>query len=413
MKRYFQMYLIMCAVVALIFQIFVISKGEFGIDIRLIIFLVLLLQNANTQVKSREASFSVTYPLLFPVIVFYGPGWASIMASIGLISMDEFDTNSWPVFCFNRGSLGLAAGASGVAFHHIGGYDNFVFAVFVASFLYCLVNLSLFVIARQLQDPGSSSFSTVWETQKTIIPSAALAVFFSYAFQQFDIFGVIGAYYVFMAIRSGALFGHLEMSYRISLTKALLRAVYAKDQDLMLHLENVALYSKKLAKNCRYPRWKLQLLEEASYFHDIGKLEISDVILKKPTKLTDGEYAEMKGHPTKGMQFLQEVPLPRSHKDIVANIAKYHHERYDGKGYPEGLAGEAIPLEARIVAIADTWDAMVGNRCYRQPLSYAEALAELRRVQGTQLDPHLVDVYIRIIKHDWPELVLSSQTVQA
>ena len=369
------------------------------VDIRILVFLLLLLLNSNHQVRVGRDSFSINFPLLFPVLAMFGPAWGLILAAIGLVSRDELEDPKL-IFLFNRAGLGLAAALSGAAYFAVGGEHSFIAALLLSVVTYSTVNLTLFFMAKLLAGQTDGAASSIIESIKTILPSFALAALFYYAYFFFDVFGVIGAYYIFITIRSGALFGHLEINYRVSLIKSILRAVYAKDQDLMAHLESVAHYSKKLAKRCGYPRWKLQLLDEASYFHDIGKLEISDFILKKPGKLTDDEYFQMKTHPEKGMRFLQEIPLPQSHKSLVENIALYHHERFDGHGYPNGLQGDDIPLEARIVAVADTWDAMVGQRCYRKPMPTSDAIAELRRVKGTQLDPDLVDLFVEIIESE-------------
>ncbi len=397
MKGVLKIYLGVCATAGLLSIPLWVRQYDLVFDIRILIFLLLLLLNSNHQVRVGKDSFSINFPLLFPVLAAFGPAWGFILAAVGLVSRDELEDPK-VIFLFNRSVLGFSAAVSGAAFLAAGGVPNLVLALLVAVTTYSLVNLGFFYVAKRIAGQSEGVIATIVESIKTILPSFALAALFYYAYFFFDVFGVIGAYYIFITIRSGALFGHLEINYRVSLIKSILRAVYAKDQDLMAHLESVAYYSKKLAKRCGYPRWKLQLLDEASYFHDIGKLEISDFILKKPGKLTDEEYFQMKTHPEKGMRFLQEIPLPQSHKALVENIALYHHERYDGHGYPNGLQGDDIPLEARIVAVADTWDAMVGQRCYRKPMKTADAIAEMRRVKGTQLDPQLVDIFVEVIE---------------
>ncbi len=405
-SRLFKPYLVLCALAAFVFQLYWFAGHGATLDIRLPIFFILLLLNANHQIIINRQSFSMNFPLLFPVIAFFGPGWASLFASIGLISVDEFDDPK-AVFLFNRGCLGLSTAFSSLVYLHMGAAENLVVSLPAAALTYTLTNSLLFLVAKRLQQSRESLLPAVWETVKTVIPSMALAALFLTAYNHFDIFGIMAAFYVLITVRGGALFGHLETSYRVSLIRSLLRAVYAKDHTLMQHLENVAHYSKELAKRCGYPRWKLQLLDEASYFHDIGKLEIPDRILKKPGGLTDLEFSEMKSHPERGKEFLKEIPLPRSHRTIVENIAHCHHERYDGNGYPQGLKGEEIPLEARIVAIADTWDAMICKRHYRDPLPREDAIAELRRVKGTQLDPELVAIFIEIIENEPHEVYRS------
>lgn len=404
-QKLFRPYLLGCTLAAILFMIAAFIFKGFTFDPRLVVFFILLLLNGHYQIISVDGSrsFSITFPLLFPVVAFFGPAWACALGLVGPIRLDELDLD-WRLFAYNQGSIGLSAGLSALAFQAVGGIPALVFSLPTAVLTYSLVNHSLAVIGEYLRaDQPAVKWTFLLNIFKTLIPSVALSAFFYTSYHHYDILGLFGAYFLFIVVRSGALLGHLESNYRTALIRSLMRAVHTKDPSLMAHLENVANYSKRLAKACRYPFWKLPILIEAAYFHDIGKLEIDDAILKKTGKLTPEEYRKMQTHPTRGIEFLQEVPLPPAHKVIVENIAGYHHERYDGTGYPHGLKGKEIPLEARIVAVADTWDAMVGQRCYRQPMSVPEAIAELRRVKGTQLDPELVELFIEIIEKDYQD----------
>ena len=131
-------------------------------------------------------------------------------------------------------------------------------------------------------------------------------------------------------------------------------------------------------------------LEVSALFHDIGKIGVPDSVLLKPSRLTDDEFLEMKLHPSKSFEILQDFPVFSK----VASNVKYHHERYDGRGYPEGIKGEEIPLNARIILIADTFDAMTSTRPYRKGLPFETAFAELREFGGTQFDPNIVEKFI-------------------
>jgi len=166
---------------------------------------------------------------------------------------------------------------------------------------------------------------------------------------------------------------------------------------LMQHMERVAFFSRELARQYGYSPLKQRALDEACYFHDIGKLEIQDEILKRPGRLTQRQFETIKSHPERGARFIEEIPIPLRNRKTIRNIVLHHHERWDGTGYPFGMEGEQIPLEARIVAVADTWDAMTSHRCYKEALSIPDAITELKRVRGTQLDPAVVDVFLTIL----------------
>ena len=137
-------------------------------------------------------------------------------------------------------------------------------------------------------------------------------------------------------------------------------------------------------------------VDYAGLLHDVGKLGISDGIINKKSELTPEEYEVIKQHPVLGDQILSSI------KDYpyIRIGAHYHHERYDGKGYPDGIAGEDIPLFARIIAVADSYDAMTSNRSYRSYLPQKEAREELERNKGTQFDPEIADIMLQIIDED-------------
>ena len=137
----------------------------------------------------------------------------------------------------------------------------------------------------------------------------------------------------------------------------------------------------------------MEQLKKAALLHDIGKIGIPDSILNKPERLTDEEYDIMKSHVVKGGDILKSFTLI----EHVEEGALYHHERYDGKGYVHGLKGEEIPLNARIIGIADTFDAMTANRVYRKQLDMDYVIGELKIGRGTQFDPKLVDIMLRLI----------------
>jgi diguanylate cyclase (GGDEF)-like protein len=157
------------------------------------------------------------------------------------------------------------------------------------------------------------------------------------------------------------------------------------------HSERVAYISKKMGEALKIHRDDLRELEMSGLFHDIGKISIPDYVLYKPARLTKEEFEIIKEHTRNGYMILRAAG---EYSDLAEN-ALYHHEHYDGGGYPEGLKGEAIPLQSRIICIADAFEAMTANRPYRKGLSFEYAKEELIRYKGTQFDPHLVDVFIR------------------
>lgn len=174
-------------------------------------------------------------------------------------------------------------------------------------------------------------------------------------------------------------------------TRILNRVQEARLKLTYHHSRRVASYAIMLARELGMPAEEQQHLYLAGLLHDIGKLGISSATLFKPGKLTEQEWEEMKKHPIFSYEILSAIPGMKA----ISFVALYHHERYDGRGYPEGLQGEAIPLGARILAVADSFDAMTSKRAYRPIMSREEALEELRSCAGTQFDSHLVEVFCR------------------
>ena len=171
------------------------------------------------------------------------------------------------------------------------------------------------------------------------------------------------------------------------------RTVDAKDSNTSEHSFRVSEYSVAIAKRLNYSDEKCENLRQMALLHDIGKIGIPDAILNKPGKLTDEEYEIMKSHVIRGGEILKDFTII----DNVSVGALYHHEKYDGTGYCHGLKGEEIPLDARIIGIADAFDAMTANRVYRKQLDIDVVIAELKRCSGTQFDPKLVEIMLSLI----------------
>lgn len=166
----------------------------------------------------------------------------------------------------------------------------------------------------------------------------------------------------------------------------------AKDRYTNGHSFRVSWYAVALAKELGWTKRKIRQLERETLLHDIGKIGVPDAVLNKPGRLTDEEFAIIQSHTTVGGNILSRTASLKK----AAEVARYHHERYDGHGYPEGLAGEDIPAHARVAAIADAYDAMHSDRIYRKGLPREVIRAELVRGRGRQFDPQYLDVFLKL-----------------
>lgn len=179
-------------------------------------------------------------------------------------------------------------------------------------------------------------------------------------------------------------------------SQVLASAIDAKDKYTHGHSNRVALYSKEIAALSGKNEQECEEIYYAALVHDVGKIGISDAVINKKGRLTEEEYAEMKKHPVIGRDILVSINL----SPFLVEGAYYHHERYDGKGYPEGKKGEDIPELARIIAVADAYDAMTSNRSYRDPLPQAKVREEMEKGIGTQFDPNFARIMLTLIDAD-------------
>jgi putative nucleotidyltransferase with HDIG domain len=191
----------------------------------------------------------------------------------------------------------------------------------------------------------------------------------------------------------------------IAFVRSLSGAIDAKSPWTRGHSEVVATFSQEIARAMGFPECQIKDLTLAGLLHDVGKIGTSDVVLEKPGPLTGEEFGCIMRHPEQGAQILRNV---KQFSDILP-VIRHHHERLDGSGYPDGLRGESIPMGARIISVADAFEAMTATRPYRPELGMDFAREELRRCRGTQFDPDVVGAFLHILE----EFGASLKTVSA
>ena len=174
---------------------------------------------------------------------------------------------------------------------------------------------------------------------------------------------------------------------------ALIGPLQARDPLIVDHLRAVSLLASRLGARMSLDPHQLEVLDLGGLLHDLGKIGIPDHILQKPGRLTDEEYGVIRRHPVLGAEMLQSV----EELAPVVSVVRHHHERYDGRGYPDGLGGERIPLMARVVSVADAFDSMIRDRPYGYGISREAALEEVERNSGTQFDPRAVRALLELV----------------
>lgn len=191
-----------------------------------------------------------------------------------------------------------------------------------------------------------------------------------------------------------------EENALVTSIKTLIGIINAKDKYTYSHVERVVVYSRLMAKKLGLSEEEKKQLIYGAYMHDIGKINIPNEILTKKMKLTKDEWEILKQHPRDGVEIIKSVNSLKK----VAPLILYHHERYDGRGYPEELKGENIPYLARVLTVIDSFDAMTSNRPYNKRKTYEEGLEELNRCSGTQFDPKIVEIFTEVVRENINEI---------
>ena len=375
---------------------------------------------ATLKMRAAPVSFSISDTFTFTTLLLVGPAPATITASLEALAISCFlspGQRRVTRVLFNVAAVGLAMSVAGAVWVALdggswrgGGTSNFALLLLAtagAIGTYFLVNTWLVALAIALEQ--NASVYVIWRTHFLRLGLAYGAG--AYTALLLSMFapteGVRG--FLLLAPMPLILYASLRMwlgrvndqiahldtinrQYRATI-EALAHAIDAKDQVTHGHIRRVQTASLQLARalGCSDER-QIHAIEAASLLHDLGKLAIPEHILNKPGRLTPAEYETMKAHAEIGAEILAGVDFPYP----VVPIVRHHHENWDGTGYPDGLAGDAIPLGARILQVVDCFDALTSHRPYRRALSSGEAIAILQERRGTMYDPAVVDAFVRM-----------------
>ena len=393
-----------------------------ALDPRWGVLCVLTLAGAFATLKMRAApvSFSISDTFTFTTLLLVGPAPATISASLEALAISCFlspGQRRVTRVLFNVAAVGLAMSAAGGVWMALdggswrgGGASNFALLLLAtagAIGTYFLVNTWIVALAIALEQGGS--VYVIWKTHflglglaygagaytalllAMLAPSEGVRGFLLLAPMPLILYAGLRTWLG----RVNDQIAHLDTvnrQYRATI-EALAHAIDAKDQVTHGHIRRVQTASLQLARalGCSDDR-EIHAIEAASLLHDLGKLAIPEHILNKPGRLTPDEYETMKAHAKIGAEILAGVDFPYP----VVPIVRHHHENWDGTGYPDGLAGEAIPIGARILQVVDCFDALTSHRPYRRALSSGEAIAILQERRGTMYDPAVVDAFVRM-----------------
>lgn len=349
-----------------------------------------------------RGTVSVSFAMCYSAAVLFGPFYGGLLTAIGSISPREV-SGKIPLIevLFNRAQLFVAAAAGSLAFSYLwngfSGPDSmhFVLSVLVGGVAYFITNMAAFsgYLALSSDTPIMEILGGVrWAVPSYmgLLPIAYLNV------AVYDTVGMLGIVVFLFPLMVGRYAFKMYRELRevfISTISALAAALEARDPHTSGHAERVAKYAVKVGQELGLDRERLDLLEYVAILHDIGKIGIPDHILQKPGAFTEGERRLMRRHSAIGAGIISRI----KQLEMGADWVLHHHERYDGRGYPDGLAGDEIALESRILTVVDSFDAMMSDRPYKRAMTLEEAREELARCSGTQFDPEVVEAVLRVL----------------
>ncbi|ADG83605.1 metal dependent phosphohydrolase [Thermincola potens JR] len=365
---------------------------------------LLLISNAFRIRLSVNIEYSLAFIIELVVIQLFGMSVAILTTFMTVFLVNTVKLaieRKWPFYnsLFNAALSTCTVAAAGLAYNLA---TDTIFGFIAATMAYFITDITLLAVVQYAGRKRKIPFKDEWleigkEISLNFFVLAPLAYLIPYIFNSVEtqnrLFFVLLFFVPVMLVNYAfRLYTNIRQSY-LNTVKTLVAVIEVKDPHVRGHAERVAGYALAIARDIGYTDKELTRLHYIALLHDAGKIGIKDRILNKPEALTADEYAEVKRHSLIGAKIIEKINFLSSGADIV----RFHHERFDGTGYPAGLRGYDIPEGARILAVVDAFDAMTTDRPYRKAKTKAEALAELESLAGKQFDPQVVKVFKKVL----------------
>src|SRR5215471_8510476 len=379
-------------------------------------------------ITTSGSTMSVSYAVDFASLLLLGPHATIVVAVASAFCQCHLNNKERnPVYrtMFSMAALVLTVESAGLALHWLGdpaaadGLSAIAQPLVGAATTYFLVNTGLVATAIALSTrhsiPTTWQKNFLWSAPSYFVGAGTAAVVATLVTKTGYWFAPLAFAPIYLTYRTYKVYmGRIEDEQRhvrqtsdlhLATIEALARAIDAKDQNTQTHIRRVQMYAAGMAKAIGLSPAAIQGVKTAALLHDIGKLAVPEHILSKPGPLTQEEFQKIRIHPEVGAEIIAAVPFPYP----VAPIILSHHERWDGKGYPQGLAGEEIPIGARILTVVDYFDAVTTERPYHKALSHESAIGLLKHEAGRALDPMLVDIFVHML----PALIAEASLEQS
>ena len=353
--------------------------------------------------QNQRMRVSVGLAITTACLTLFTPPVAALLIAVNsLSSRDLTGQTEFRKLAFNRSMFALCGGSGAIVFQALHGlFPDLGVPWFIVASLGAAVwhgSLNTLLVACVVALSSERSIYTVWKSASTTLTHASYITLGAYgaslslAYTDVSLLAVallgiplIASYY---GLRNSA----RVREFYTQVVQSLADSLDLREHETAGHTQRIAVFSERLGRVLGLQGRTLETLYMGGLLHDVGKLGMPDRVLQKPTSLTEEEWAEARRHPIDGARLLE----PYEHLRDVGIVVRHHHEKYDGSGYPDGLASDAIPIGSRIIAIVDAFDAMYCGRPYRAPLSWEEARDEIIRCTGSQFDPKVVDAFLTI-----------------
>ena len=376
----------------------IVARTQGDLDFRIALsfgLFYLIAEQFPVRLPLGEGSISVGFVLMIACVIVAGPAEAGIAAAFGFLTIKGARKIPIARHVFNAAELSLATTIAALVytgfvsepFRQPSDTPRVLVPILVATLVQFLVNAVLVGLVVTFARGGR--FTDVWRVRffyllRGYLAFALLGVILAALYVEMKMGAVVFLLVPLLVART-AFQSAVEMETAFEATvRSLIKAIEAKDPYTRGHAERVAKLSEMTARAYGLSTETCRVIRYIALMHDVGKLGVSTSILAKPGKLTEEEYEHMKQHPVRGYEIVSEIDFL---KEAAETAVRHHHERMDGRGYPDGLVGEQIPVIARIVMCCDAFDSMTSTRVYRKAKSIEEAFVELHRCVGTQFDP--------------------------
>lgn len=370
-------------------------------SLHVIILTALALIASASPIRLEGVVIHLLLPVLLPAMCILSPGYAGIVGAIGSIEREQI---GWPIefFLLGRVMVGVPAILGSLVYHYLGFSGPYVVVSMTAAYLvYELTNSAMFCLF-QFARHGRFSVDEMLPVLKSFKNSSlsfAVGLISAWIYKENPV--VMAAFITLFALNRDK-FRALLINEKLypQIIRAMMKVIENADLYTKGHSERVAHYSYLIGKQMGLSPYELERLRLIATLHDLGKQSVPGEILRKQSKLTDEEYAMIKTHCEAGEAILKDISL---FGEEQLRAIREHHERFDGKGYPGGKSGKEICLWARIIAVADAFDAMTSDRSYRETWVLGRALAEIGRCAGSQFDPEVADALLKVCSGSDPK----------